>query len=113
MTCASVTPSAPQRPAPPLVPISFEEFLAWADEDTRAEWVAGEVVLMSPRSAEHQHLLGFLDTLISGFVLARQLATVLFAPFLMRLPTGFQLRVAWLWRRPLPTPGEVGREIGV
>lgn len=25
--------------------MTYEEFLAWADEDTSAEWVGGEVVL--------------------------------------------------------------------
>jgi hypothetical protein len=25
--------------------MTYEEFLAWADEDTRAEWVDGEVVV--------------------------------------------------------------------
>jgi Uma2 family endonuclease len=73
------------RPSPP--PISFEEFLAWADEDTAAEWVDGEVVLLSPASLEHQDLLGFLYQLIRAFVEARALGSVYFAPVLMRLPT--------------------------
>jgi hypothetical protein len=31
--------------------ISFEEFLAWCDEDTWAEWVHGEAGLVSRRAA--------------------------------------------------------------
>jgi Uma2 family endonuclease len=77
--------SAGQRPPPP--PVSFEAFLRWADEDTLAEWVDGEIVPMSPSNLEHQYLLDFLNDLIKTFVRARQLGMVIFAPFLMRLPT--------------------------
>ena len=73
--------------ASPPPPVSFEEFLAWTDEDTRAEWVDGKVVLMSPSSLDHQDLLKFLDRLITAFVEAHQLGWVYFAPVLMRLPT--------------------------
>ncbi|RMF86648.1 MAG: Uma2 family endonuclease, partial [Nitrospinota bacterium] len=38
--------------AKPEVPgkLSYEEFLAWCDEDTWAEWVDGEVILLTPAS---------------------------------------------------------------
>lgn len=85
VTSAAVTMGTSERAMPPPAPVSFEEFLAWTDEDTRAEWVDGEIILMSPSSAEHQFVLGFLYKLVDGFVLAHQLGTVLFAPFLMRL----------------------------
>ncbi len=49
----SSMPVAHGRPARPRSPISFEEFLAWADEDTHAEWVDGEIVLMAPSTVEH------------------------------------------------------------
>jgi Uma2 family endonuclease len=77
----------PGRPAPPPTPVTFEEFLAWTDEDTLAEWVEGEIVPLSPTSFEHQLLLGFLYELIVRYVRARQLGTVILPPFLMRLPT--------------------------
>jgi Uma2 family endonuclease len=79
-------PSA-DRKAPPPAPVSFEEFLAWADEDTRAEWVDGKVVPMSPANRAHQDLLFFLARLVVAHVEARRLGWVYFAPFLMRLPT--------------------------
>jgi Uma2 family endonuclease len=75
------------RPPLPATPISYEEFLAWADEDTHAEWVDGEIVLMSPVSLDHQDLLSFVFRLISAFVEARRLGQVFFAPIQMRLPT--------------------------
>ncbi len=83
----SNTPVAPGRPAPPPTPISFEEFLAWADEDTLAEWVDGELRIMSPASADHQRVRDFLLTLLRLFVEAHRLGEVFSAPFLMRLPT--------------------------
>lgn len=76
-----------ERRAVPEGPISFEEFLAWADEETHAEWVDGEVLIVSPASADHQWLRDFLLILMRLFVEDRQLGTVLSAPFLMRLPT--------------------------
>ena len=71
--------------APRLPRMSFEEFLAWADEDTFAEWVDGEVVMMSAASSRHQQVVVFLTTLLNLYVQARGLGTVLAAPFLMKL----------------------------
>jgi Uma2 family endonuclease len=33
--------------------MTYAEFLEWADEDTLAEWVNGEVVILSPAGNEH------------------------------------------------------------
>ena len=67
--------------------MSFEEFLAWADEDAFAEWVDGELLIMSPASADHQRVRDFLLMLMRLFVEAHGLGEVFSAPFLMRLPT--------------------------
>lgn len=45
-----------------------EEFLAWCDQDTRAEWVDGEVVMMAPVSDPHSDLVGWLGSLLRIFV---------------------------------------------
>jgi len=37
-----------------------EEFVAWCDEDIRAEWVDGEVIIMSPANDDHEDLFGWL-----------------------------------------------------
>ncbi|MCS7285923.1 MAG: Uma2 family endonuclease [Anaerolineae bacterium] len=66
--------------------MAYEEFLEWANEDTLAEWVEGEVVLYSPASASHQNLLRFLGTLLSQYVEFRNLGIVLLPPFQMKLP---------------------------
>ncbi len=45
--------------AKPKQKMSWEEFLAWIDEDVWAEWVNGEAVIMSPASNLHQALVLF------------------------------------------------------
>lgn len=65
--------------------MSYEEFLAWADEDTLAEWVDGEVVMSSPASDRHQDISGFLGTILRVFAEEQNLGVVLGAPFQMRL----------------------------
>ena len=67
--------------------MSYEEFLAWADEDTWAEWVDGEVVVLSPASDPHQNLAGFLSALFRHLAEAKQLGRIFMAPFLMKLET--------------------------
>src|SRR5437016_3075362 len=81
-----------QTPTPPLSPIpparmTFEEFLEWTDEDTFAEWVDGEVIILSPASKQHQSLNKFLTMILGAFIEARDLGELLFAPFLMKLST--------------------------
>jgi Uma2 family endonuclease len=64
--------------------MTYEEFLAWADEDTWAEWVNGEVIILSPASLRHQQLATFLATSINFFVDVHQLGVVLTPPFQMK-----------------------------
>lgn len=67
-----------------LTKLSYEEFLAWCDEDAWAEWVNGEVILLSPASKRHQDLADFLTAVLRTFVGARGLGVVLSAPFQMK-----------------------------
>lgn len=76
--------AAPEPPAKPKM--TYEEFLAWAGEDTLAEWVDGEVVMSSPASSTHQDIVGFLSTVIGMFVRQRELGVTMLAPFQMKLP---------------------------
>jgi Uma2 family endonuclease len=64
--------------------ISWEDFLATADEDVRAEWVDGEVVPMSPVSERHAGITVFLTTLMNLLVQRRRLGRVMHAPFYMK-----------------------------
>lgn len=69
----------------PVTKITFEDFLAWSDEDTRAEWVEGVIEMPSPASARHQLIGQFLLRMIATFLEVNPLGTVLEAPFLMKL----------------------------
>ena len=75
----------PQR-VPPEGKITFEQFLNWCDENTWAEWVDGEVIMVSPASADHQDLGSLLEVVLRIFVEAGDLGKVMRAPFVMRLP---------------------------
>lgn len=68
--------------------MTYEEFLAWADEDTLAEWVDGEVVMYSPASRLHQEIGGFLYKVLSAYVQLHHLGVVVQAPFQMKLTQG-------------------------
>lgn len=69
----------------PAKKMRVDEFLQWLDEDTHAEWVAGEVLLMSPVSFEHQDIARFLLRMLSEFVDTKGGGVVCYAPFQMRL----------------------------
>jgi Uma2 family endonuclease len=73
-----------QAKAPPPGPVSFEEFMEWLDEDTRAEWVDGEIIMMSPASDQHQDLVEFLIIILRFFNETNQAGWVRVAPFVMR-----------------------------
>lgn len=65
--------------------LSYEEFLNWCDEDTWAEWVDGEVVMVSPASDRHQDISDFLTTVLRLYIETRGLGIVRSAPFQMYL----------------------------
>jgi Uma2 family endonuclease len=54
-----------------------EEFVAWCEEDVRAEYVDGEVIVHSPASSQHERILMFVGTLITMFTSRHGLGTVL------------------------------------
>src|SRR5688572_10761532 len=56
--------------------ISFDEFLDWCDEDIRAEWVNGRVVLLSPDLIPHDDLIEFLSRVIGIYAEHRSLGKV-------------------------------------
>lgn len=66
--------------------MSEDQFLDWCDSDTWAEWVDGELIVMSPVSIEHATLATFLVRLLGDFVEARDLGTTHQEPFQVRLP---------------------------
>ena len=74
------------RHLPPNGKITFQEFLAWCDEDTWAEWVDGEVIMVPPASVEHQNIGSWLEKVLGIYVESHNLGQVMRAPFLMKLP---------------------------
>ncbi len=76
-------PAGPKSSAQPLR-MTFQEFLNWADEDTWAEWVNGQVVFLSPVSDRHQDLSDFLIVLFRLFAEKYRQGVVRSAPFLMK-----------------------------
>jgi Uma2 family endonuclease len=72
--------------------VTFEEYLAWADEDIAAEWENGRIVLMSPAAKIHQKLVGWLYTVLNMYVQHHGLGQVLIAPFAVRLRVSDQGR---------------------
>jgi len=73
-----------EQKAAPEGRVTWDEFLAWLDDKTRAEWVDGEVVPLSPSNLEHQDVIGFLYELVLSFVRVKRLGRVYFG-ILMRL----------------------------
>jgi Uma2 family endonuclease len=69
--------------------MSYEEFLEWADEDTHAEWVDGEVIVFMPAKTVHADLAIFLAALLRFFTQFFGLGKVLAAPYEMKVePSG-------------------------
>ena len=64
--------------------MSYEEYLAWADEDVRAEWVNGEVIVQMPPKPQHQRVVAFLLELLGLFTRLFRLGELLPAPLEMR-----------------------------
>jgi len=65
--------------------LTEEEFVAWCDEETRAEWVDGEVVMMSPVNRDHSDLVTFLVAVARSFVDHHDLGRVFGPEFQVRL----------------------------
>jgi Uma2 family endonuclease len=86
-----------QAAVPPSRRMTEEEFLAWCDEDTRAEWVEGEVVMMSPASTEHTRLVSFLSSVLEAFAERHELGEVLGPESQIRLPEPPSRRVPDLY----------------
>ncbi|MDQ2687966.1 MAG: Uma2 family endonuclease [Armatimonadota bacterium] len=69
----------------PVSPVTYEQFLDWADEDTLAEWVDGQIIRREPESAPHQELLGFLGNVLRDYTEERDLGQVLLRGYPMKL----------------------------
>jgi Uma2 family endonuclease len=67
-----------------------EEFLAWMDEDVRAEFVDGKVEILMAGNEDHEDIGGFLFTLMNLFVQQKGVGHVFFNNFMVRLRRGLR-----------------------
>lgn len=68
----------------PAKKLTYEQFLEWCDEDTWAEWVDGEVIVLTPASDKHQNLADFLTAILRVYAEAHGVGVVRSAPFQMK-----------------------------
>jgi len=68
--------------------MSYEEFVAWGEDTTHAEWVDGEVTVFMPPKTLHQRISYFLSMLLGLYAQFFDLGEVFTAPFEMRLALG-------------------------
>jgi len=80
-----VTAPLLRKPAEQQLTMSYEAYLEWADEDTHAEWVNGEVIVFMPAKFAHQVVVGFLYELLALFTRLFDVGQVHIAPLGMRL----------------------------
>jgi Uma2 family endonuclease len=76
MTSVTEEPISPTHADLPPTPISFADFLEWVDEDTRAEWVDGQIIMTSPASDNHQMIRDFLILVMKPFIETRSLGWI-------------------------------------
>jgi Uma2 family endonuclease len=81
--------------SPPAPRMSEDEFEAWilASEGVRAEWVDGEVQMMSPVNLDHSDLNGLLLRLFADFIEAKLLGGKIACDYMIRLGGGKTRRV--------------------
>lgn len=84
-------------PADRVVPaparLTEDEFVAWCDEETLAEWVDGDVIVMSPADVEHNRLRAWLEGVLGALAETGGLGTVV---------SETQVRLGKLRRRRTP-----------
>jgi Uma2 family endonuclease len=81
--------------------VTYEEFLAWCDEDTWAEWVDGEVIVFSPAHNRHQDIAGFLESVLRIYGETRGPGVVRSAPFQMKMARGREPDLLFIAREHL------------
>ncbi len=87
--------------APPLRFDSEEAFEAWCDEDVRAEYLNGEVIMHCPAGTLHEKSIHWLSTLLQLFIARDELGELFGSNTQMRLAVG---------RRRLPDLAFVAKE---
>ncbi|MBI2975672.1 MAG: Uma2 family endonuclease [Chloroflexi bacterium] len=88
--------------------MTYDEFLAWAGEDTHAEWVKGEVYIYMPVNPIHQQIVDFLNTLLRLFIEANDLGWLMSGPAQTKMKeTGREPDLFFVSR---DNPGQLGQK---
>jgi len=69
-------PSAPFTPTlkpPPIKRVTFDEYLDWLTEETKADLIDGVIYMQSPPADMHERIFGFLFGILRAFVLRKKL----------------------------------------
>lgn len=74
-------------------PMSLDEYLAWNDDNVRAEWVDGEVIVFVSSLKRHIQLVTLFTTLLSIYVRLFDLGEFFATEFRMRLGNSRAVRV--------------------
>ena len=85
---AKVRDPSETKQQPARLRMSYEEYLAWADEDVRAEWKDGEVIIHMTVKKRHQRVVQFVFTVMDLFVRALRMGAVGTAPVEVLLAPG-------------------------
>ncbi|MEK7311493.1 MAG: Uma2 family endonuclease [Chloroflexota bacterium] len=93
MVTRTQSPAEAYVPPPSRLRMTEEEFVEWCDEDTKAEWVDGEVIVHSPASFRHVDLTGFLNAVMRSFALHYDLGVVCGPEFQIRFGSPRRRRV--------------------
>jgi len=89
---------------PPPAPVSWEEFLAWAPDDWRVEWVAGEIIEMPPSNIDDLDTSSFLLAFLLLYIQRHGLGRVFHAGALVKLaqkPSGREPDLVFVRRENL------------
>ena len=65
--------------------MSEEEFVAWATSEIHAEWVNGEVILMSPAAVRHVRITSWLNQVLGLYIRVKKLGELLGPELMVRL----------------------------
>src|SRR5438105_10841831 len=87
MSTVAPLPKPRATTRPPRRLMTAEEFFDWADEDTRADLINGEVHMHSPVSLPHSRLVSFIDHLLGAYVEKHDLGEVHREGWAIRLST--------------------------
>ena len=85
-----VTPLDRPSPREQRLGMTEEGFEAWCDEDVRAEYVDGEVIVMPPALPAHERIFNFLDRILGFYVEQKNLGEVLGSQVQVRLRVGLR-----------------------